>query len=129
MLELRQVRIAHPTRSIEAVRTFYSDLGLTEIAQFDMHEGFSGVVFGLPDARHQLEFTHQAGQELPTWSEETLLVFYVPSKEVYLQTVEALKSRPTTIVKSCNPYWERGGTTFLDPDGRRVVLFNSRGLT
>lgn len=32
-------------------------------------------------------------------------------------------------VTSTNPYWDRGGVTIEDPDGYRVVLMNTEGIT
>ena len=50
-----QVRVARPTRDLAAARRFYGEhLGLAVVASFEGHDGFDGVVFGLPDASRQL---------------------------------------------------------------------------
>src|SRR5262245_20874515 len=57
-LPVRQVRIARPTDQLDEVVRFYRDgLGLTEIDRFEEHDGFSGVMLGLPGSDYHLEFT------------------------------------------------------------------------
>jgi hypothetical protein len=53
-------------------------------------------------------------------------VLYLPDAEAWERAVsrfEALGHRP---VKPFNPYWEKKGKTFVDPDGYRVVLQRDR---
>jgi hypothetical protein len=66
-LPARQVRIARPTDRLDEVVGFYRDgLGLPELARFDGHAGYSGVILGLPGADHHLEFTrHERGSPGP----------------------------------------------------------------
>jgi hypothetical protein len=45
-----QLRIARPTRDLDAAVSFYRLLGLPVVACFEDHDGYSGVVLGLPDA-------------------------------------------------------------------------------
>jgi len=120
--------IAHPTDDLEAVRKFYGDtLGLRRITSFVDHDGYSGLIYGLPDADHELEFTlAPAPHSKMSWSEETLLVFYTETRAAFDALIEALDRLPAARVASANPYWDRGGVTFLDPDGRRVVIFHTR---
>jgi len=126
--EICRTRIAHPTNDLEAVRRFYGDaLGLRRIASFADHDGYSGIVYAFPDANHELEFAlAPAPHSKVAWSDETLLVFYVETKAALDALVEALDRLPAARVASANPYWNRGGVTFLDPDGCRVVIFHSQ---
>lgn len=126
---IAQVQTAHPTADLNRIRVFYGEtLGLTEIGAFEGHEGYSGVMYGFPDARFQLEFTQEErGCPLPDWSPESLLVLYVPNQLDYDALVKSLDSLSAERVASQNPYWDRKGVTFLDPDGRRVVIFQSDG--
>ncbi|MEH7281737.1 VOC family protein, partial [Bacillus toyonensis] len=44
-----QFRIARPTDKFEEVISFYeTGLGLKRIGEFHNHEGYDGVMFGLP---------------------------------------------------------------------------------
>src|SRR5215218_10345097 len=62
-----QVRIARPTDRLAEVVRFYSDaLGLEQIASFEGHAGYDGVMLALPGGRDHLEFTHyQSGSPCP----------------------------------------------------------------
>ena len=49
-------------------------------------------------------------------------MFSFSDRRVWRQAID----RMTTVaaaVPSFNPYWDRGGCTFEDPDGYRVVLY------
>lgn len=71
------LRVARPTAHLEEVVRFYTKgLGLSQLAAFENHEGFDGVMLGMPGASHHLEFTREQGHVAglaPT--QEHLLVF------------------------------------------------------
>ena len=118
------VRIARPTDDIEALRNFYCNgLGFTVLAEFGPHEGFDGLIVGLEPEGYHLEFTtkegHKAGRA-PT--EDNLLVFYLPVQSNWRKAVENMEKAGCKAVKAFNPYWDRVGKTFEDPDGYRIVL-------
>ncbi|MBO0799513.1 MAG: VOC family protein [Blastocatellia bacterium] len=74
-----------------------------------------------------LEFTHKHGHtagRAPT--DDNLLVFYLPNEAEWRQAVQRLESHGYKSVKAFNPYWDKKGKTFEDPDGYRVVLQNAR---
>ena len=124
MLVTTRMRVARPTDDLEAVTKFYRDgLGLAELFRFEDHDGFDGVMLGLPGAPYHLEFTkargHRAGRA-PT--ADNLLVFYLPDARQWNDAVARLKLSGYEPVPSFNPYWDRDGLTFEDPDGYRVVL-------
>jgi len=121
------LRIARPTEHLGQVVRFYIEgLGLMVLGSFEDHEGFDGVMVGLPGAPFHLEFTHRQGHVVgrgPT--EDHLLVFYMPDHEDWQASVDRMQAAGYQAVSSSNPYWDRGGLTFEDPDGYRVVLENS----
>ncbi len=119
-----KLRVARPTDRLDEVTKFYRDgLGLAVLYRFADHDGFDGVMLGAPDASYHLEFTqargHRAGRA-PT--ADNLLVFYLPDEWQWNHAVARLKQCGQEPVSSFNPYWDRCGLTFEDPDGYRVVL-------
>jgi catechol 2,3-dioxygenase-like lactoylglutathione lyase family enzyme len=126
-LEKANVRIARPSDDLAALVTFYRNgLGFEVLYEFKDHDGFDGVMLGFKGAGYHLEFTrkhgHRAGRA-PT--EENLLVFYLPDTEEWKRAVARLEGLGHQAVKAFNPYWDRKGKTFEDPDGYRVVLQNA----
>lgn len=118
------LRVARPTDQMDAVVAFYRDgLGFPELARFHDHDGFDGVILGFPGAPYHLEFTsahgHAAGRA-PTL--DNLLVLYVPDPRAWSRMIGAMARRGHHPAPSFNPYWDREGVTFEDPDGYRVVL-------
>ncbi|UXA20468.1 VOC family protein [Mycobacterium sp. SMC-4] len=124
-LRVAQVRVARPTDKLAEVEEFYAGhLGLPVLYRFADHDGFDGVMLGLPGGRHHLEFTSShAGSPCPAPSRENLLVLYFEVESAMYDTVARLAERGHEPVDADNPYWERtGALTFEDPDGWRVVL-------
>jgi catechol 2,3-dioxygenase-like lactoylglutathione lyase family enzyme len=127
--DLRQahLRIARPSDELAAVVRFYRDgLGFEVLYEFKGHDGFDGVMLGHKGAGYHLEFTRKAGHRAgraPT--EEHLLVFYLPDADAWRRAVAWMEVNGYPAVKSFNPYWDRQGKTFEDPDGYRVVLQNA----
>jgi catechol 2,3-dioxygenase-like lactoylglutathione lyase family enzyme len=124
-LPVRHVRIARPTDRLEEVVAFYRDgLGLAELDRFEDHEGYSGVMLGLPGAAYHLEFTtHVAGSPGAAPSAENLLVLYFGSPAERDRVVGRLRDLGHRTVEAENPFWENAGAvTVEDPDGWRVVL-------
>ena len=124
MISTTQMRVARPTDNLDAVTRFYREgLGLAELARFEDHDGFDGVILGLPGAPYHLEFTHARGHRVgraPT--ADHLLVFYLPDENQWLAAIARLTTLGHRPVPSFNPYWDKQGRTFEDPDGYRVVL-------
>jgi hypothetical protein len=50
------------------------------------------------------------------------VVFYLPDAREWQAAVERMRTAGFTPVAAFNPYWDRDGLTFEDPDGYRVVL-------
>jgi catechol 2,3-dioxygenase-like lactoylglutathione lyase family enzyme len=112
------------------VIAFYRDgLGLQELARFEHHDGYEGVMLGLPGATYHLEFTRRyAGSPGPAPSRDNLLVFYIPDARQLKEVSDRLVRLGHSPVEPENPYWRDKGVTFEDPDGWRVVLCNSSGI-
>jgi catechol 2,3-dioxygenase-like lactoylglutathione lyase family enzyme len=124
MATMMKLRVARPTDDLEAVARFYREgLGFKELDRFADHDGFDGVMLGQPGAPYHLEFTlahgHRAGRA-PT--QDNLLVFYVPDAAEWQDAVSRFQRAGYQPVPAFNPYWDRLGLTFEDPDGYRVVL-------
>lgn len=121
------LRVARPTDDLAAVVRFYRDgLGFEVLSEFRGHDGFDGVMLGRAGAAYHLEFTHAAGHpagRAPT--ADHLLVFYLPDESAWRAAVARLERAGHTPVAAVNPYWDRRGRTFEDPDGYRVVLQNA----
>lgn len=125
-----QVRIARPTDQLAKVVKFYSEgLGLKILGSFEDHEGYDGVMLGLPGFPYHLEFTsYKKSSPCPAPSKDNLLVLYIPDKVA----INAIENRLITMgyfpVEPENPYWKAKGITFEDPDGWRVVFMNTNGI-
>jgi len=83
-------------------------------------------MLGRAGAPYHFEFTrahgHVAGQAP---SRDHLLVFYLPDPAQWRAAVERMRIAGFAPVPAFNPYWDRQGRTFEDPDGYRVVLQGS----
>lgn len=121
------LRVARPTDRLDEVVRFYTvGLGLDVIGSFRDHDEFDGVMVGRSDAPYHLEFTSKRGHKAgiaPT--SDNLLVFYLPDAQVWQAAVDRMLAAGYVSTPSFNPYWDRTGLTFEDPDGYRVVLQNA----
>jgi catechol 2,3-dioxygenase-like lactoylglutathione lyase family enzyme len=125
------LRVARPTDDIEALLRFYRDgLGLTLLHRFEDHDGFDGVMLGGPAAPWHLEFTHAPGHAAGRApSQDHLLALYLPQRSQWEAAVARMGAAGFEPVAALNPYWDRDGLTFEDPDGYRVVLQNGAWTT
>jgi len=121
------LRVARPTDHLDEVVRFYMEgVGLAKLGTFDDHDGFDGVMLGVPGAAYHLEFTRKRGHiagRAPTG--DNLLVFYLPDEQQWQEAINRMIGARYEPVPSFNPYWDRAGRTFEDPDGYRVVLQNA----
>jgi catechol 2,3-dioxygenase-like lactoylglutathione lyase family enzyme len=123
-----QVRIARPVSDLARAREMYCrGLGLRVLASFEDHAGFDGVILGLPEGNVHFELTRCTRDPVvPSPSPEDLVVLYIPSPEQWRLACTHMIAAGFREVRSFNPYWERFGRTFEDPDGYRAVLQNAR---
>jgi catechol 2,3-dioxygenase-like lactoylglutathione lyase family enzyme len=117
----RGARVARPARELARSVGFYRDLlGLRVRGGFEDHDGYDGVFLSLPGGG-ELELT--AGPVEPqAGTDEDLLVLYLGTLDEVAQVAADLMAAGVTTTRSANPYWERWGRAFLDPDGYRVVV-------
>lgn len=117
-------RIARPTDQFEKVIAFYENgLGLKRIGEFYDHEGYDGVMFGLPDEEYHIEFTrHIDGSPCPVPTKDNLLVFYMGEDSERKKVSKRLHALGYDEVEPEKPYWKDKGITIEDPDGWRIVL-------
>ena len=122
-----QVRLARPTRDLEAASAFYRDaVGLPVLSSFADHDGYSGVILGLPDATRQLELVFHAGVE-PAPTAEDQLVLYLGSAAEVAERAAAIEAAGYAPRVPANPYWTReGAIAFVDPDGYWLILSPDR---
>jgi catechol 2,3-dioxygenase-like lactoylglutathione lyase family enzyme len=118
------LRVARPSDDLERLLRFYvQGLGLTLLDRFTDHEGFDGIMLGQAGAPYHFEFTHahaHAAGRAPT--PDNLLTFYIPDVEQWTAAVQRMRDAGFNPVPAFNPYWDRDGLTFEDPDGYRIVL-------
>ena len=83
-------------------------------------------MLGREGAPYHFEFTkkrgHRAGRAPAL---DHLLVLYHPAAADWGAAVQRMRDAGFEPVASFNPYWDRQGVTFEDPDGYRVVLQSS----
>lgn len=125
-----EVRIARPTDKLEEIKKSYGEcLGLPVKGSFEKHNGYSGIMFGLPGNEYHLEFTnHEHGSPCPSPTKDNLLVFYIPDKKELDKLADRIFSLGYNSVEPENPYWKEKGITIEDPDGWRIVLMNTKGI-
>jgi catechol 2,3-dioxygenase-like lactoylglutathione lyase family enzyme len=121
------LRVARPTDDLDRLLSFYVEgLGLRLLGRFENHAGFDGMMLGLDGAPYHLEFTRAAGHRAGRApSQDDLLVFYLPQRQAWQAAIDRMRAAGFAPVPSLNPYWDRQGMTFEDPDGYRVVLQNA----
>lgn len=131
MFPISQIRVARPTGNLANLIRFYQEgLMFKRIGEFSDHQGYSGVMLGMPDASVHLEFTeHTELKSFPKPSKDNLLVFYFKSPKERDLYAERLHQMGYPAVEPENPYWLTNGITIEDPDGWRIVLVNKPTFT
>jgi len=121
------MRVARPTADLDRIRSFYEHVvGLPLLWSFVDHDGFDGAIFGLPDARAQLEIVRSPHGDVPAPTHEDALVLYQSDTSAADDLVARLRRAGAVEVgddPTLNPYWRRhGARTFSDPDGYRLIV-------
>jgi catechol 2,3-dioxygenase-like lactoylglutathione lyase family enzyme len=121
------MRVARPTADLDRIRSFYEHVvGLPLLWSFVDHDGFDGAIFGLPDARAQLEIVRSPHGDVPAPTHEDALVLYQSDTSAADDLVARLRRAGAVEVSddpTLNPYWPRhGARTFSDPDGYRLIV-------
>jgi catechol 2,3-dioxygenase-like lactoylglutathione lyase family enzyme len=122
-----QLRIARPVSDPARSADLYAKgLGLVLLGHFEDHDGFDGVMLGLPGGTWHFEFTRCRHHTVaPTPTAEDLAVLYLPDEAQWQSACERALSAGFNSISSFNPYWEQRGRSFQDHDGYRVVLQNA----
>ena len=103
---------------------------MQKIGSFEGHRGYTGIMIGLPGFDYHLEFTqHIDGSPCPAPTKDNLLVFYIPDRKIIERITGRLKNMGYDPVEPENSYWEESGVTIEDPDGWRIVLMNTSGIS
>jgi ribosomal protein S18 acetylase RimI-like enzyme len=114
-------RLAHPVLDLDESGAFYRDLlELPARGGFTGHDGYGGLFFALPGGV-ELELTTGPVRPRPGTDDDLLVLYLSTPQEVHRRVAE-LESAGVPTVASANPYWDRWGRTFLDPDGYAVVV-------
>ena len=119
------IRLARPTRDLAAAERFWLEgVGLEVLWRTDDPPAGEHrlTMVGAPGAAWHLELVDDPeAAESAVPGEEDLLVIYLGTHpdEDWLARIESAGGRRTP---ARNPYWDRWGTTVLDPDGYRLVL-------
>lgn len=124
-LPVGAMRFARPTAKLDECVRFYRDaLGLAVLAEFAGHDGYDGVILGLPGSAVHMELTYRAdGPAVPEPSPENQIVFYLPDAAAVAAAAGWLRSAGYSTLEPENPYWSARGTlAFADPDGWQVLL-------
>jgi catechol 2,3-dioxygenase-like lactoylglutathione lyase family enzyme len=122
-------RIARHTTDLNRIIDFYGRvLGLTVLGDFKDHHHYNGVFLGIPGADWHLEFTVSYASPKHQPDDDDLLVFYASSLAEFAEIKKRFIINNVKHVKPQNPYWEKNGITFEDPDGYRIVISVIRSL-
>jgi catechol 2,3-dioxygenase-like lactoylglutathione lyase family enzyme len=118
-----KLRIARHTNDLEKIKSFYIDiLGLELMGTFENHDNYDGVFIGKPNLDWHLEFTKSNDLANHIFDEDDILVFYPETILEFKALINNLLNNAFSIITSKNPYWNKNGKMFLDPDGYRIVL-------
>ena len=113
-------RVAHHVRDLDRSTRFYGGLlALPRRGGFGGHDGYDGQFFALPGGG-ELELTTGPGTVGDPTDEP--LVLYVGTLPEVHAAAAGLEAAGVPAVAAANPYWNRWGRTFLDPDGWAVVV-------
>ena len=100
-------------------------LGLLVIGSFENHDGFDGVMLGIPGSSYHFELTYCRKQPVvPTPTAEDLVIFYMPVVSEWEGACAKMLAAGFKLVNAFNPYWDHRGRTYEDQDGYRIVLQN-----
>ncbi|OHX10367.1 VOC family protein [Chromobacterium sphagni] len=122
------LRVARPVSNLPTSKAMYCEgLGLQLLGSFSEHDGFDGIMLGLPGAGYHLEFIVDRQHPVPpTPTVEDLLVLYLPDHAEWQTRCACMRAAGFRATPSANPYWDEHGVTFVDHDGYRTVLQNAK---
>jgi hypothetical protein len=117
-----KLRIARHTDQLEKIKTFYIEtLNFESLGSFFDHNGYNGAFLSYPNQTWHLEFTSSGNAVQHQPDADDLIVLY-PGKRFYDSIITELKAKGIEHVPAKNPYWNRHGFHFKDPDGFGIVI-------
>ena len=121
-LPVGALRVMRLSARYEQTVAFYRDIiGLPVLEAFDDSYGQDGTILGLPGSTVHLEIVRLRGALAPTPGRDQL-VFYLPDASAMQRLAARFTSADIHPVPQID-YWEANGAiSYLDPDGREVVL-------
>jgi hypothetical protein len=121
-----QVRIVKPTTRWKEVTAFYEEgIGLQRLDSFTAHQGYDGLMLGLPDLGHHMEIVQRdGGAPNPNPNLDNLLVFYIQDRVAISKIVARLGGMGYHPGEAINPWWgAHDAVTIYDPDGWGVIFY------
>src|SRR4051812_34609476 len=117
------VRFSRSSLHYDRTVPFYRDVvGLPVVGEFTESFGEDGTIFGLPGLPTHLEIVRGRNTEFHVDPLDQLVLYLSGAPAVAVATAR-LQSAGTPRDPDPHPYWSaRGGVTYLDPDGRRLVF-------
>ena len=116
-------RYTRHSKNINRAIDFYGRvLGLKVLGELRNCKNYYSVFLGLPGESWHLEFIASDEGPANCPDENDLLVFYAESAGEFNIIKERFILNRVKRVEPKNPYWERNGITFEDPDGYRIVI-------
>jgi catechol 2,3-dioxygenase-like lactoylglutathione lyase family enzyme len=117
------VRFSRSSAHYDRTIAFYRDVvGLPFIGEFTESFGEDGTILGLPGLPAHLEIVRGRGPA-PEVDPLDQLVLYLSGAFAMAEVAARLEQAGVPTDPAPHPYWSaRGARSFLDPDGRRLVL-------
>ena len=126
-MRIAAVRVARQTDRLADVVAFYRDVvGLPVIGGFEDHDGYDGVMLGMPGEAVHLEFTaHAAGSPGQPGGADDLLVMYVDTDTIE-QVAGRAEGRRITGRGCREPVLVGGGCGAVPGPGREAAGARAR---
>lgn len=120
-----KLRIARHTNDLERIKTFYTDiLGFDVLGSFENHDNYNGIFIGRTNFDWHFEFTQSDAKANHFSDEDDITVLYPDTIEEYNSLINKLLNNNISTIASKNPYWNKNGKMFMDPDGFRIIISN-----
>lgn len=120
-------RVARHTEQLEEMISFYTEnLGLKVLGSFEDHDSYDGVFLGKENMDWHIEFTSSNSRVNRKFDEDDMNVFYVDSEIEFQKITDTFRKNKIEPIVAKNPYWEKNGKTYLDPDGFRIVISTNK---
>lgn len=119
-------RIVRPTDKFQTIIDFYqTGVGLQMISSFSDHDGYNGVMLGLPGYPYHLEIIERIGGDANiNPNEDNLLVFYFEDSSAITEIEQRLNSMGYPTLPAKNPWWNDHNAVYIeDADRWGIILY------